>query len=57
MNKDAPMNLDAFIRAMSSRPGLPGLTPISRSENKGITATVFEQILHSLQEQESLVNP
>jgi len=50
------MTLDDLVWALSSRPGIPGLTPVTRSasEQSRDTALVLELLLKSLRRQATL---
>ena len=51
------MKLDELIKALSSRPGLSGLTPLTRTQDDHAhsTAAVIEQLLESLRQKASVV--
>ena len=52
MKPEKPLQLDELIQALSSRPGLPGLTPTSRSRTQDhrSTAAIVEEMLRNLRE-------
>ncbi|MDH3588647.1 MAG: hypothetical protein OEQ74_04520 [Gammaproteobacteria bacterium] len=56
MTPGQPMTLDDLVWALSSRPGIPGLTPVTRSasEQSRDTALVLELLLKSLRRQATL---
>ena len=51
------MKLDELVRALSSRPGLSGLTPLTHTQEDPphSTAAVIEQMLDSLRRKASVV--
>lgn len=52
MKPDQPIDLDQLIRALAQRPGLPGLTPVTRSSgSERKTAAIVADMLERLRRQ------